>query len=133
MTDDLPSRLAILYQAFGSPLVDGVHKPVKPGGHSDSGADMAAALRARGVPVLTPSAEPDPVRALDWVHPDTRDGIRDALVAGAQVLWVNTLLFDGYPLQEVLPKVRIVGQPLERVPFWRTLAGYWPRSVMTAS
>ena len=118
MTDPA-SPVAILYQAVESPLVDGVRKPVKPGGYSDSGADMAVVLRTRGVPVLTPSPEPDPARALDWVYPDTREGIHDALAAGAQVLWANTVLFEGHPLQKVQrPDVRIVGQRPERVQFW---------------
>jgi len=107
----LPGPVAILYQAALPPPVDGVQKPMKPGGYSDSGADIGFNLRARGMPLVTPRPSPDPTRALDWVFPDTAEGIREACDRGAQVLWANTVLFAGHPLEQLTaPELRIVGQ-----------------------
>ena len=84
---------------------------MKPGGYSDSGADIACNLRDAGVPVITPVVRPDPARDLDWVFPDTRDGIELALLAGASVLWANTILFNGHPLEDLHDRdVHIIGQ-----------------------
>lgn len=106
---DLP--VALLYQAVAAPPVDGVQKPPKPGGYSDSGADIAFNLRAAGLPVVTPTGDPDPAHDLDWVFPDTEAGIAQALTLGARVLWANTVLFAGHPLDGPLPpRVRVVGQ-----------------------
>ena len=33
--------IVVLYQAIQAPVIDGVRKPMKPGGYSDSGADIA--------------------------------------------------------------------------------------------
>ncbi|WNG55449.1 biotin carboxylase [Archangium gephyra] len=108
--------VALLYQATPPPEIDGIRKPMKPGGYSDSGADIAHALRTAGVPVLTPRAHPDPTQALDWVFPDTAEGIAEALGQGARVLWANTVLFNGHPLETVAHEdVRIVGQHPSRV------------------
>ncbi len=104
------SRVAVLYQAELAPAVDGIQKPMKPGGYSDSGADIACCLLRAGVPVVLPVRKPDPVVALDWVFPDTMVGIRDALTRGAEVLWANTVLFEGHPLDGREAGVRIVGQ-----------------------
>lgn len=59
---------------------------------------------------MLPVRKPDPVVALDWVFPDTMGGIRDALTRGAEVLWANTVLFEGHPLDGREAGVRIVGQ-----------------------
>jgi D-alanine-D-alanine ligase-like ATP-grasp enzyme len=48
--------------------------------------------------------------ALDWVFPDTAEGIASAVDAGANVLWANTVLFAGHPLEAYLGRVAIVGQ-----------------------
>lgn len=104
-------RLAVLYQAIEPPLIDGVRKPMKPGGYSDSGADIACILREAGVAVVTPAAQPDPAQDFDWVFPDTSDGIAGALAAGATLLWANTVLFAGHPLEDLRDRdLRIVGQ-----------------------
>lgn len=106
---DLP--VALLYQAVVAPPVDGVQKPPKPGGYRDSGADIAFNLRAAGLPVVTPNGDPNPARDLDWVFPDTEAGIAQALALGARVLWANTVLFVGHPLDRpLLPGIRVVGQ-----------------------
>jgi len=102
--------VAILYQALPPPLIGGLRKDAKPGGYSDGGADIAFALRTAGVNVVTPTSMPNPSWALDWVFPDTVDGILSAGAAGASVLWANTVLFEGHPLETVMADVCIVGQ-----------------------
>jgi D-alanine-D-alanine ligase len=87
-----------------------LRKDAKPGGYSDGGADIAFALKTAGHPVVTPAANPDPAVALDWVFPDTAAGIAAAQAGGADVLWANTVLFEGHPLEAVLGEVAIVGQ-----------------------
>lgn len=104
--------VAILYQARLPPVIDGIRKPLKPGGYADSGADIAVALRQQGVPVLTPVAEPDVAQDLDWVFPDTADGIAQAQRQGAKILWLNTVLFAGHPIEVYLAQGgQVVGQP----------------------
>ena len=105
-----PDSIAILYQALPPPVIDGLRKDAKPGGYSDGGADIGFVLRGQGVRVLTPVADPDPARPLDWVFPDTEDGIAEAIAAGATILWANSVLFEGHPLEAVLGRVRVVGQ-----------------------
>jgi D-alanine-D-alanine ligase-like ATP-grasp enzyme len=101
---------AILYQALPPPVIDGLRKDAKPGGYSDGGADIGYALAGMGSRVVTPVPRPDPAVALDWVFPDTDEGIAAALDAGATVLWANTVLFAGHPLEQQLGRVEIVGQ-----------------------
>ncbi|KAI0560569.1 D-alanine--D-alanine ligase [Gracilaria domingensis] len=90
---------------------------MKPGGYSDSGSDIAFVLQTHGVDVITPTARPSERCDLDWVFPDTADGIQHAIDAGARVLWANTVLFADHPLKTELEKsdVRIVGQHPEVV------------------
>ncbi|NWK95317.1 biotin carboxylase [Sphingobium lactosutens] len=107
MTQD---AVAILYQALPPPVIDGLRKDAKPGGYSDGGADIAFVLRGQGHHILTPVADPDPTRPLDWVFPDTEEGIAAAMAAGATILWANSVLFEGHPLEAVVGQVRIVGQ-----------------------
>ncbi|WP_313633479.1 hypothetical protein [Massilia timonae] len=102
--------VALLYQAMPPPVIDGIRKDPKPGGYADSGADIAHALRMAGVKVATPQASPDPARDLDWVFPDTPEGIAAARAAGATLLWANTVLFAGHPLEAVMERCWIVGQ-----------------------
>ncbi len=115
--------VAILYQALPPPLIDGLRKDAKPGGYSDGGADIAFALRTAGVHVVTPTSLPDPSKAFDWVFPDTVEGIRSAGAAGASVLWANTVLFEGHPLETVMADLDIVGQ-LDRRPIGYTISDY---------
>jgi D-alanine-D-alanine ligase len=105
----IPGPVAVLHQALDPPLIDGARKPPKRGGYTDSGADIAYALRSAGVAVVTPGPAPDPSRDEGWTFPDTADGIGAAFAAGARVLWANTVLFAGHPLESV-SGVRIVGQ-----------------------
>lgn len=102
-------KLAILYQAAEPPVVDGIRKPMKPGGYSDSGADIAFCLRNSGIDVVTPCDEPDIYNDKDWVFPDTKEGIREALNAGAEVFWLNTVLYKGHPIDD-FDGIYIVGQ-----------------------
>jgi biotin carboxylase len=99
----------VLHQALDPPLIDGARKPRKDGGYVDSGADIAAALRGIGVPVIAPADDPDPAFDRGWTFPDTPEGIAAALRQGAEVIWANTVLFAGHPL-EAVGGVRIVGQ-----------------------
>ena len=103
-------RVALVYQQVPPPDFDGARKDPKPGGYSDSGADIAYCLRQAGIDVVTPSADPDPKTNLDWVFPDTEAGIQDAVDRGATVIWANTVLFSGHPLESRLEDVWIVGQ-----------------------
>ncbi len=107
-------RIAILYQAVPAPSVDGAVKPTKPGGYSDSGADIAFALRSRGVSIVTPNTGPDAAVVTDWVWPDTAAGIQAAIEHGATVLWANTALFSEHPLIGIGAPIRIVGQHPDR-------------------
>jgi hypothetical protein len=105
----LSGLVAVLHQAIEPPTIDGARKPLKAGGYTDSGADIAWALRAAGASVLTPVPHPDPAHDEGWTFPDTPDGIAGALEAGARVLWANTVLFEGHPLERAAG-VWIVGQ-----------------------
>ena len=109
--DELASkRVAVLYQAVPPPVIGGARKSPKPGGYSDSGADIAFNLRRAGFQVLTPNERPNPAVALDWVFPDTDAGLRAARDAGADVLWANTVLFTRHPIERYLADTWIVGQ-----------------------
>lgn len=93
-------KLAILYQKSEPPAIDGIRKPRKPTGYADSGADMACCLAKNGVEVITPAKTPDMKTDLDWVFPDTAEGIQGALNAGADTLWLNTVLYATHPVQQ---------------------------------
>lgn len=62
--------IAILFQSRPPPMVDGVQKPMKPGGYRDSSADIAYILQKRGLPVVLPVKEANPAQDLDWIFPD---------------------------------------------------------------
>lgn len=81
---------AILYQAKLPPIKDGIQKPMKPGGYSDSGADIAYELVKNGIGIVTPIDNPNIKNDLDWVFPDTKEGIQNALDKGASTFWMNT-------------------------------------------
>lgn len=103
--------VAILYQAEIPPAKNGIIKPMKPGGYADSGADIGYALKQAGIEVVTPVDNPAISRDLDWVFPDTTKGIADAQARGATILWLNTVLFAGHPVEAAIDNgVAIVGQ-----------------------
>ena len=118
------TTLAVLHQAHTPPVIDGIAKPPKPGGYADSGADIAAALTAAGVRVVTPIYSPDAAVDMHWSFPDSDDGIRSAAQAGATVLWANTTLYSDHPagasVKGSLPDsiVAIVGQHGSTVQEW---------------
>ena len=58
-------NIAILYQASAPPSVGGVKKPMKKGGYSDSGADIAFELHKNGRGVVLPASEPREQNDLD--------------------------------------------------------------------
>lgn len=102
--------IAVLYQAGAAPAADGILKPLKPGGYADSGADIAYALRSLGIPLVTPKPTPNSRRDLDWVFPDTDQGIAMAMASGATVLWANTVLYPTHPLETLAIPIRRIGQ-----------------------
>ncbi|SHJ98407.1 ATP-grasp domain-containing protein [Pseudozobellia thermophila] len=103
--------IAILYQAQPSPIKNGIQKPMKPGGYSDSGADIAFELHSRGVKVCTPVDRPHIENDRDWVFPDTEEGIENAIRKGAKILWLNTVLYKGHPIGKFFDRdMELVGQ-----------------------
>lgn len=109
-------KVAILYQAVKVPEIDGISKPLKPGGYSDSGADIAYSLIQNKIPVVLPVNTPDVNKDKDWVFPDTEEGIEEAINKGAQILWLNTVLYKGHPVEKFIEKgIFVVGQVPERV------------------
>jgi D-alanine-D-alanine ligase-like ATP-grasp enzyme len=74
-------------------------------------------LRQKGINVLTPKSNPDPLSEEDWCFPDTEEGILSAIRQGATHLWANTVVFNAHPLQtssKLQPyasQIYIVGQP----------------------
>lgn len=104
-------KIAVLYQAHQAPIVDGIVKPMKKGGYSDSGADIAYCLKKNGIDVITPIDAPSVVNDFDWVFPDTSDGINSAIHKGADTLWLNTVLYKNHPVEEFMEKgIAIIGQ-----------------------
>lgn len=103
--------VAIFYQAAPPPAINGIKKPYKAGGYSDSGADIGFALKSKGLPVITPSANPDSTIDMDWVFPDTVEGFAQAYEKGARLFWLNTVLYATHPVTKLsYPDVRFVGQ-----------------------
>lgn len=104
-------KIAILYQAELPPIKDGIQKPMKPGGYSDSGADIAYELSKNNVTTYTPSENPNIDIDKDWVFPDTKEGIENALKKGANTFWLNTILFENHPIVSFFDKdIEFVGQ-----------------------
>ncbi|TXF88366.1 ATP-grasp domain-containing protein [Neolewinella aurantiaca] len=84
---------------------------MKPGGYSDSGADVAYCLFSNEQEVVVPAASPDPANDYDWVFPDSEAGITAALSAGANVFWLNTVLYTGHPIETFFSEaIEIIGQ-----------------------
>ena len=103
--------IAILYQAKFPPIKDGIQKPMKPGGYSDSGADIAYELKKNGIPIVTPIKNPDIKNDKDWVFPDTQEGIQDALKKGANIFWLNTILYKGHVVEKFFDlDIKFIGQ-----------------------
>ena len=109
-------KIAILYQAQLPPIKNGIQKPLKLGGYSDSGADIAFELLENNIDVVTPVEYPNQNNDKDWVFPDTIKGIELALQKGAKILWLNTVLYQHHNIENYLDKeLEIVGQKPEMV------------------
>lgn len=102
-------KIAVLYQKNEPPVADGIKKPMKKGGYSDSGADIAYCLKENGEDVILPCENPDIYNDYDWVFPDTKEGIEQAIKKGADTFWLNTVLYDSHPIKS-FKGVCIVGQ-----------------------
>ncbi|NNC69445.1 MAG: ATP-grasp domain-containing protein, partial [Flavobacteriaceae bacterium] len=101
----------LLYQAKLPPVKDGVQKPFKSGGYSDSGADIAYELVKNDIEIITPVENPDPKNDFDWVFPDTKQGIQQALDKGATILWLNTVLYQDHAITHFFNEyIQIIGQ-----------------------
>ncbi|MBD2699475.1 ATP-grasp domain-containing protein [Spirosoma sp. BT702] len=94
--------VGVLYQVNLPPLIDGIPKPMKPEGYADSGADIAFALNNANIKIVTPVVEPNSKIQTQWVFADTEEGICIALSKGANVLWLNTVLYSSHPIEKYL-------------------------------
>lgn len=109
-------KIAILYQATPAPSIDGIKKPMKEGGYSDSGADIGYSLQKNNFNLITPATSPNTVNDLDWVFPDTEEGINFALEKKAEVLWLNTVLFKSHALNKFKGiGLELIGQEIDLV------------------
>ncbi|MDT7831079.1 ATP-grasp domain-containing protein [Flavobacteriaceae bacterium S356] len=103
--------IAILYQSKLPPIKNGIQKPMKPGGYSDSGADIAYELQKNGIRIVTPISKPNIKTDLDWVFPDTKKGIQDALDKGANTFWLNTVLYKTHEIESFFERnFQFIGQ-----------------------
>jgi D-alanine-D-alanine ligase-like ATP-grasp enzyme len=107
----MTEKVAVLYQANTPPARNGIIKPMKPGGYSDSGADIAFSLQRQNIRIITPVENPKTESDFDWVFPDTTKGIQSAVDKGATVIWLNTVLYKGHPVEYLIKKgIAVVGQ-----------------------
>ena len=74
-------NIAILYHVKEPPQVGNIRKPMKEGGYSDSGSDLAYELNKNGYNLITPVE--------NWVFGDDDEGITKAINMGADVLWLK--------------------------------------------
>ncbi len=104
-------KIAILYQSKSPPEVDGIVKPMKESGYSDSGADIAFVLQQKKFELITPVYYPKVQMDYDWVFPDSENGIKKAIEKGANLLWLNTILYFNHPILKFIEKnILVVGQ-----------------------
>lgn len=103
-------KIAILHQSKPAPVVDGIVKPMKKGGYSDSGADIAFELSQNNVKVITPIKNPDVNTDTDWTFPDSSEGIKQAMALGADAFWLNTVLYAEHPITKVTSDIKLIGQ-----------------------
>lgn len=102
-------KIAVLYQKNSPPVFKGIKKPMKEGGYSDSGADICYCLQKNNIDVVTPVKHPDMLKDFDWVFPDTKEGIQNAISLGADTIWLNTVLYNNHPI-ESFSGINIIGQ-----------------------
>ena len=109
-------KVAILYQSKPPPKIDGIVKPMKEGGYSDSGADIALAIQQNNIQLITPVDAPKIKNDFDWVFPDSKEGIKRAIKKGANLFWLNTVLYAKHPILKFKDKnLLIVGQKPQKV------------------
>ena len=109
-------KVTIIYQSQTPPSRNGVIKPMKPGGYSDSGADIAYSLKKQDIEIITPVENPKIENDLDWVFPDSKEGIQAAIDKGANIIWLNTVLYKNHTIEEFLNQgISVVGQIPENV------------------
>ena len=82
-------NIAILYQVKEPPQVGNIRKPMKEGGDSDSGSDVAYELNKNGNNLIAPVEHPNEKNNIDWVFGDDEEGITKAINMGADVLWLK--------------------------------------------
>lgn len=112
----MTERIAIIYQSKIPPERNGNIKPMKLGGYSDSGADIAYSLQSQKINIVTPVENPKVDSDLDWVFPDSAEGIQSAIDKGATIIWLNTVLYKGHPIENFIKKgISVVGQIPENV------------------
>ncbi|MRI01678.1 ATP-grasp domain-containing protein [Kriegella sp. EG-1] len=105
------NKIAILYQAQLPPAKDGIQKPMKPGGYSDSGADIAFELLKKNIELVTPVENPNQAIDKDWVFPDTQNGIEAALNKGVKIFWLNTILYQNHEIENFINNdLEFIGQ-----------------------
>ena len=75
-------NIAILYQVKEPPQVGNIRKPMKEGGYSDSGSDLAYELKKNGYNLITPVENPNEKNNIDWVFGDDDEGITKAINMG---------------------------------------------------
>lgn len=108
--------VAIIYQTQTPPERNGIIKPMKDGGYSDSGADIAYSLHRQDLQIVTPVDNPKLENDLDWVFPDTTEWIQSAVDKGATVIWLNTVLYKGHPIEGFIKNgISVAGQIPENV------------------
>lgn len=104
-------KIAVLYQKNPAPAVEGIVKPPKEGGYADSGADIAFSLKRQGFDVILPATRPDVFTDLDWVFPDTEEGIKEGIDLGVDTFWLNTVLYRQHPIEKFMNLgLSVVGQ-----------------------
>ncbi|PIQ21330.1 MAG: carboxylate--amine ligase [Cytophagales bacterium CG18_big_fil_WC_8_21_14_2_50_42_9] len=112
----MKEKAAVIYQTKTPPERNGIIKPMKPGGYSDSGADIAYSLQRQNIPIITPVENPEVDNDLNWVFPDTAEGIQSAINKGASINWLNTVLYKGHPIESFIKNgISVVGQIPENV------------------
>ena len=102
-------RVAVLHQANDSPVVDEFLKPENVWGYKDSSADIAAALRARGVNVVTFASTVVDSSDDGWSFGDTYSEISRALDKGANLIWANATLHTKHAVAVLPAGVSFVG------------------------
>lgn len=95
----MEQKIALLHQAQLPPAREGIIKPMKRGGYSDSSADIAFSLQKSGCKVVFPVEAPHIDDDQDWSFPDTISGINKAIEKGATTIWLNTVLYKGHPIE----------------------------------